>query len=92
MFGLSKGKAELTLNKLQFSPGEIIEGQFKFTLNKPVLARSVGVSFYGLQQTTQTMGGRRSTRTTKIFDFTQPLDGSILAKKYPPSDKWQSSI
>lgn len=83
MLGIFKGKAELTLNKYQFAPGETIEGQFKFTLDKPQVARSVGVSFYGLQQTTQMTGGRRSTRTTKIFDFTQPLDGE---KEYPAGE------
>jgi len=83
MFGLSKGKAEITLSKYQFSPGETIEGQFKFMLDKPAVAKSVGISFYGLRQTTQMMSGRRSTRTDKIFDFTQPLD---VEKEYPAGE------
>ena len=75
MFGFLKGKATLSLDRYQFTPGETIEGDLVFRLKKPIEAEGVAIELYGMQVVTQFSGGKRSRRTTKVFDFEQPLDG-----------------
>lgn len=76
MFGFGKGKIEIQLDKFNFSPGETIEGTISLKLKKPLKGNELSVRMYG-EQKSSSMGldGRRSSRTVKIYDFKQPLDG-----------------
>lgn len=53
MFGLGKGKIELFLDKVNYTPGETINGRLVLKLNKPLESRELRVSFYGLKKETQ---------------------------------------
>ncbi len=44
---LSKGKMELTLDELDYAPGETITGKLDFTLKQPVKARGVFLRLIG---------------------------------------------
>jgi hypothetical protein len=79
MFG--KGKMQITLPKTHYLPGEIISGDIRFELKKPVKARQVSVSLIGELKSTrlERMGGdyhtARNTEVVRIYEFEQPLDG-----------------
>ncbi len=78
MFG--KGKINVLLPKNHYLPGEIISGDIKFELKKPVKAREVSVSLIGeLKRTRVTSSGSHGTSTStqvvRIYDFKQQLDG-----------------
>lgn len=76
MFGwFSKGKMQIQLSNYQFRPGDVIEGKLVFTLKKPQHVNAVNVQLYGTKRITTYSAGKRTTRSQKIFDFTQPLDG-----------------
>jgi|GEM_PF-544149 len=86
MFGLGKGKINVTVSKTYYTPGDIISGNVSLTLKKPVKAREVSISLIGEHKTTQTTprvggatgGGGMSmsttTRTVRVYDFKQQLD------------------
>ena len=76
----SKGKIVLTLNKMEFTPGETITGNINLKLKKPVEAKSLNVGLLGtMNRTNYSRGSRggmsRSTRSENIFDFKKPVDG-----------------
>ena len=52
MFGLSKGKMSITIQKTNYVPGDTISGNVAFTLKKPVKAKEVSVSLIGEEVTT----------------------------------------
>ncbi len=78
MFG--KGKIQISIQKTNYIPGDIISGNVNLKLKKPVKAREVSISLIG-EQIIKRSGGRtgdrgRSTTTERfyIFDFKQQLD------------------
>ncbi len=81
MFGFGKGKIEVFLEKYNFKPGETIKGRLNLKLKKPIQARQLRVSFYGLQTQTSTgisaMGPERNRNNASnyVYKFDMPLDG-----------------
>lgn len=85
MFG--KGKINIAIEKSHYGPGDIISGNVALTLNKPVRAREVSISLIGenkITETTPRVGGpiggggmsmSTTTKTVRIYDFKQQLDG-----------------
>lgn len=85
MFG--KGKINIAVQRSHYAPGDVISGNVALTLKKPVKAREMSISLVGEHKTTQTtsqvggpMGGggmsaSTSTKTVRIYDFKQRLDG-----------------
>jgi hypothetical protein len=85
MFG--KGKINIAIQKGHYAPGDIISGDVALTLKKPVKAREVSISLIGEHKITETtprvgspMGGggmsmSTTTKTVRIYDFKQQLDG-----------------
>jgi hypothetical protein len=82
-----KGKIDVAIQKGHYAPGDIISGNVGLTLSKPVKAREVSISLIGENKITETtarsrgpMGGSgmstsTTTRTVRIYDFKQQLDG-----------------
>lgn len=67
-------KITLTLEKYNFKPGDMIKGNIKLNLKKPIKARKMEVSFIGTRKEQhRDSRGRTQTRSVKVFDFTQPL-------------------
>jgi len=94
MFG--KGKMAILLPKTHYLPGEIISGDVKFELKKPVKAKEVSVSLIGEQKNTRigtpSSGGSGVSTTTqvvRIYDFKQQLDGE---KEYGQGGEYHFEI
>jgi hypothetical protein len=61
MFGFSKGKINIAIQKTNYAPGDIISGNVALTLKKPVNAKEVSISLIGEEITTRggdIVGGR----------------------------------
>jgi hypothetical protein len=52
MFGFSKGKIDIAIQKSHYAPGDIISGNVALTLKKPVKAKEVSISLIGEEITT----------------------------------------
>ena len=99
MFG--KGKINISIQRTNYAPGDIISGDVALTLKKPVKAREVSISLIGEHRTTQTTpriggtmgGGGMSTSTTmntvRIYDFKQQLDSE---KEYSQGGEYRFEI
>ena len=99
MFG--KGKINISIQRTNYAPGDIISGDVALTLKKPVKAREVSISLIGEHRTTQTTpriggtmgGGGMSTSTTmntvRIYDFKQQLDSE---KEYSQGREYHFEI
>jgi hypothetical protein len=99
MFG--KGKIDIAIQKSHYAPGDIISGDVSLILKKPVKAREVSVSLIGEHKSTQTtphaggpMGGggmsvSTTTKTVRIYDFKQQLDGE---KEYNQGREYRFEI
>jgi hypothetical protein len=92
MFG--KGKMSILLPKSYYLPEEIISGDVKFELKKPVKAKEVSVSLIGEQKSTRvgsSFGSGVSTTTdmVRVYDFTQQLDGE---KEYSGNGEYHFEI
>jgi hypothetical protein len=99
MFG--KGKINIAIQKTHYAPGDIISGDVALTLKKPVKAREVSISLIGEHKSTQTtpgvggpMGGggmsmSTTTKTVRIYDFKQQLDGE---KEYSQGREYRFEI
>ena len=80
MFGLGKGKINITIQRTNYAPGDTISGNVVLTLKKPVKAREVSISLIGEQKNTRVGGmtGSKDMSTTtqriRIYDFKQQLD------------------
>jgi len=68
-------KITLTLEKYNFKPGEMIKGNVKLNLKKPVKARKIEVSFIGSRKEQRRDSKGTHTAIVKVFNFTQPLGG-----------------
>lgn len=103
IFGLGRGKIDISLEKFNFSPGETIKGKVFLELKNPIQAKQLKINLAGLKTTTRpvtTAEGHRSTETNKdfIYHFDMPLDGEkeYLKGEYPfeikiPADILQST-
>lgn len=101
MLGFGKGKISVAIQKSHYAPGDIISGNVALTLNKPVKAREVNISLIGEHQTTQTatrvggpvtgggMSTSTATKTMRIYDFKQQLDGE---KEYSQGGEYRFEI
>jgi hypothetical protein len=99
MFG--KGKIDIAIQKSHYAPGDIISGDVALTLKKPVKAREVSISLIGEHKTTQTTTGvggpmagggmsmSTTTKTVRIYDFKQQLDGE---KEYSQGREYRFEI
>ena len=56
MFG-SKGKIDISVQRISYAPGDVIRGSVALTLKKPVKARELSISLIGQYGTTQTTPG-----------------------------------
>jgi hypothetical protein len=52
VFGLDKGKINITIQKTNYAPGDTISGTVALTLKKPVKAKEVSISLVGEEVTT----------------------------------------
>jgi len=75
VFGFGKGKIEVSLEKYNFSPGEIIKGRITLKLKKPIRAKALKVGLVGEKKTTKYETSSTSQSKTHFFDFEMPLDG-----------------
>jgi len=99
IFGFDRGKIEISLEKFNFSPGEIIKGKVSIELKKPILAKQLKIGLFGLKIITRrvtTPKGTPSTETRKefIYQFEMPLDGEkeYLKGEYPFEIKIPANI
>jgi len=69
-------KITLTLDKVQFKPGDVIKGMVTLNLRKPLHGRKMTVALLGKVRTThRDSQGRMQTQDVVVYDFTLPLDG-----------------
>ena len=69
-------KITLTLDKLQYKPGDVIKGMVTLNLRKPVHGRKITVALLGKVRTThRDSRGGVQTQDVVVYDFTLPLDG-----------------
>jgi hypothetical protein len=105
MFGLSKGRISISVQKTSYAPGDVISGSVVLTLKAPVKAREVSISLIGEQWVVsryeqssrgislEGIGRSRSTSATKqkkrIYDFKQSLDSE---KEYTDEREYRFEI
>jgi hypothetical protein len=79
VLGFGKGKIEIKLNKLQFSPGETVSGIVHIRMKNPTRAKALKVSLVGekkVRSTRMTSKGMSSSGgKSYIFNFEMPLAG-----------------
>jgi len=88
-------KITVTLDKLQYKPGDVITGSVGLNLRKPVRARKIFVSLLGKVKTThRDAQGHMHTEDITVYDFTVPLDSEndYLSQIYHFEIKIQSDI
>jgi len=78
MFGLGKGKIDLILEKTSYTHGEVVNGQIKMILKKPIQAKGVIVTLFAERVTTTMYNGSTQRKTQKVFEFSIPVDGEKL--------------
>jgi hypothetical protein len=88
MFG--KGKIEIAIAKTHFAPGDVISGDVRLTMKKPVKAK--GISIYLIGEQTTTRGGglapaeRPKATRVRLYEFKQQLDGE---KEYSKGEDYK---
>ncbi len=85
----SKGKIDIAVPKTNFSTGEVISGIATLNMKKRAKAREFTVSLICDQKITERRGTSRSTRTDRIYEFEQQLDGE---KEYEGSGTYPFEI
>jgi len=88
-------KITVTLDKLQYKPGDIIKGSVGLNLRKPVRARKLTVALLGKVRTTHCNSkGQMQTEDVVVYDFTIPLDAEndYLSELYRFEIKIQPDI
>jgi hypothetical protein len=88
-------KIVLTLDKYQYSPGDVIKGSVGLNLRKPLRARKLYVSLLGKVRTThRDAQGHMRTEDVTIYDFTVPLDSEndYMSEIYHFEIKIQSDL
>jgi len=99
IFEFLKGKIDISLEKFNFSPGEIIKGKVIIDLKKPIKAKGLKIGFYGIKIIRERVTTAKGTPTTKtrkefIHKFEIPLDGEkeYLKGEYPIEIKIPENI
>jgi len=90
MFG--KGKIEIAIAKTHFAPGDIISGDVRLAMKKPVKAKEISIYLIGEQTTTRGGGlapGERSRDKVRLYEFKQQLDGE---KEYSKGEDYKFEI
>jgi hypothetical protein len=77
MFG-SKGKIDITIQKTNYAPGDLISGDVTLTLKKPVKAREVSMSLIGEQWVTTYSGS-----STGVFGSGMRRGGGMMGMGGP---------
>jgi hypothetical protein len=75
--GIGRGKLNIVLNNYNYSPGDTISGQISLELKKQIQSKGIFISLYGeqSQESYDAIKKRTETRTERIFEFRQPIDG-----------------
>jgi hypothetical protein len=95
MFGLGKGSINISIQRVNYAPGDLISGNVSLTVKKPVRARETSISLISEQKVTRQVrstsgpGMARETQTIRIYDFKQQLDGE---KEYSQPGEYRSEI
>jgi hypothetical protein len=95
MFGLGKGAINISIQRVNYVPGDLISGNVSLTVKKPVKARETSISLIGEQKVTRQVrstsgpGMTTQTQTTRIYDFKQQLDGE---KEYSQPGEYRFEI
>jgi hypothetical protein len=79
MFG-SKGKIDISVQRISYAPGDVIRGSVALTLKKPVKARELSISLIGQYGTTQTTPRVELCPFGKMGEVTQYNDFKTTAK------------
>jgi hypothetical protein len=93
VFGIGEGSIDIVLEKLNFSPGDMLMGTVKLKLNSPKKARNLRVRFWGERKvkTSKQQYDSKSHQFVKtpissneiVYEFTVTLDGE---KEYTSGD------
>ncbi len=85
VFGIGEGRMDVTLDKVNYSPGDKIKGTVKLQLNSPKKARELGVRFWGersVRTKSQTFDSashksveRPTSRKDIVYEFKLTLGG-----------------
>lgn len=105
MFGLSKGRISISVQKTSYAPGDTVCGNVVLTLKAPVKAREVSISLIAEQWVVSRheqssfgisgggIGGGHSKSSFKqkvrVYDFKRPLDGE---KEYTEGREYRFEI
>ncbi len=85
----SKGNIDIAVPKTNFSTGEVISGIATLNMKKRAKASDFTISLIGEQKIKEMRGTSRSTRTDRIYEFEQQLDGE---KEYEGSGTYTFEI
>ncbi len=85
----SKGNIDIAVPKTNFSTGEAISGVATLNMKKRAKARDFTISLICEQKVKEMRGTSRSTRTDRIYEFEQQLDGE---KEYEGSGTYTFEI
>lgn len=79
LFGIGAGKAEIKIDKTNFSSAELIKGKLTLTLNKSIMAKRVFVKLIAQRKVCKiertTKGRRRRCEFKEIYCDTKEIDG-----------------
>lgn len=72
---LPPGKMTIELEKLEFHPGDSVNGTVKLEMKKSMPARALKAKVFGQEIIKKRSGGKTSTEMHTIFDFEKELSG-----------------
>jgi len=84
LFSKLKGKIEIEIPKTNFSSGEVVNGKLKLKLRNSLSAKKLQIGIIGMRKTTSYNNGKRSSRTMRVYEFYNQIDGE---KTYPAGEK-----
>lgn len=85
----SKGNIDIAVPKTNFSTGEVISGIATLNMKKRAKAKDFTISLICEQKIKEMRGTSRSTRTDRIYEFEQQLEGE---KEYEGSGTYTFEI
>ena len=85
----NKGNIDIAVPKTNFSTGEVISGIATLNMKKRAKASDFTISLICEQKIKEMRGTSRSTRTDRIYEFEQQLDGE---KEYEGSETYPFEI
>jgi len=75
MFGLfKKGDMDINISKVNYAPGEVIQGTVVMKLKKPTKAKELSISLIAERESVTMRDGKRRKTVTSIFNSKQRLD------------------